>query len=85
MTTFRPSTDRAAIVAPGFHWLPIDARTPRGQKLQLINRDAGVACYGTIGTEVHFWTHWAPLPTFADTDLHAGDAAQKNQTAKLMT
>lgn len=66
MTEFRPSTDSAAVVSDGFHWLPIDARTPRGCKLQLINRPAGVACYGVLGTEPHFWTHWAPLPTFAE-------------------
>lgn len=66
MTDFRPSTDSAAVVSDGFHWLPIDARTPRGCKLQLINRSAGVACYGVLGTEAHFWTHWAPLPTFAE-------------------
>ena len=65
MSDFRPSTDSAAVVSDGFHWLPIDARTPRGCKLQLINREAGVACYGALGTEPHFWTHWAPLPTFA--------------------
>lgn len=63
---YRPSTDRTAVVSPGFHWLPIGANTPRGCKLQLINRAAGVASYGVLGTRVEFWTHWAPLPTFAD-------------------
>ena len=66
MNDFRPSTDSAAVVSDGFHWLPIDARTPRGCKLQLINRAAGVACHGVLGTDVNFWTHWAPLPTFTD-------------------
>lgn len=69
MTDFRPSTDSAAVVADGFHWRSIDAATPRGCKLQLINRSAGVACYGVLGTEPHFWTHWAPLPTFAEPAL----------------
>ena len=64
------TTDRAAVVSDGFQWRPIDARTPRGCKLQLINRAAGVACYGTLGTVPHFWTHWAPLPTFADDPVH---------------
>lgn len=75
MTDFRPSTDSAAVVSDGFHWLPIDERTPRGCKLQLINREAGVACHGVLGTEAHFWTHWAPLPTFAEPAPQVGAAA----------
>ena len=55
---------KAAAVDDGFHWLPIGTTTPRGCKLQLINRAAGVAVYGVLGTQVEFWTHWAPLPTF---------------------
>lgn len=66
MTTYRPTSTGAAIVAPGFRWLPIDDRTPRGCKLQLINRPAGVACYGNLGTREDFFTHWAPLPVFED-------------------
>ena len=34
--------------------------------MQLINRKAGVAAYGTLGTDPFFWTHYAPLPTFRD-------------------
>lgn len=34
--------------------------------MQLINRNAGVAVYGTLGTDPFFWTHYAPLPTFRD-------------------
>lgn len=64
MTEYRESSDKAAVVAPGFHWIPIDENTPRGCKLQLINKNSGVACYGSLDTEVGFWTHWAPLPTF---------------------
>lgn len=60
------STDRAAAVDRGYKWLPIDADTPRGVKLQLINRVAGVAQYGRLGTVETFYTHWAPLPTFED-------------------
>lgn len=62
MTPTNDST-RTAVVDRRYHWRPIDASTPRGTKMQLINRDAGVACYGQLGTGVHFWTHWAPLPT----------------------
>lgn len=59
----RISSDKAAAVAPGWHWLPINEHTPRGVKLQLINRSAGVATYSTYSGCTH-WTHWAPLPTF---------------------
>ena len=65
---FRPSTDRAAVVSDSVSWRPIDADTPRGCKLQLINRSAGVAAYSTLGTHPEFWTHWAPLPTFPDNE-----------------
>ncbi len=50
----------------GYHWRPCDVDTPRGVKLQLIDRErSGVAVYGQWqpGSQ---WTHWAPLPTFAD-------------------
>lgn len=60
------STDRSTIVDRDYKWLPIDERTPRGVKLQLINRKAGVAQYGRLGTAESFYTHWAPLPTFKD-------------------
>lgn len=61
---YRISSDKAAAVAPAWHWLPIDENTPRGVKLQLINRAAGVAVYGHH-TGHGDWTHWAPLPTWA--------------------
>ena len=63
---YRPSTDGAAVVAPRFPWKPINQQTPRNCKLQLINRAAGVACYGVLGLNPGHWTHWAPLPTFED-------------------
>jgi hypothetical protein len=49
-----------------YHWRPCDIHTPRGVKLQLIDRyRSGVAVYGQWqqGSQ---WTHWAPLPTFCD-------------------
>lgn len=60
------STDRSTAVDRSYKWLPIDSHTPRGVKLQLINRRAGVAQYGRLTTDEFFWTHWAPLPTFQD-------------------
>ncbi|KVP75586.1 hypothetical protein WJ96_07710 [Burkholderia ubonensis] len=55
---------RVALIDKGYHWTDIDRSTPRGSKMQLINRNYGVAIYGTIGGHEKFFTHWAPLPTF---------------------
>ena len=53
-----------AAIDRSYNWLPIDANTPRGVKLQLINKRYGVATYGQIFSDNCFWTHYAPLPTF---------------------
>lgn len=58
------TADGAAAVCTDYHWLPIDANTPRGVKLQLINKRYGVATYGQIFSDNCFWTHFCPLPTF---------------------
>jgi hypothetical protein len=52
-----------AAVDRAYHWLDIDADTPRGVKPQLIHRPSGVATYSIYRAADH-WTHWAPLPTF---------------------
>jgi len=59
------STNTVA-VDRSYPWLKIDKDTPLGVKLQLINRNAGVAVYGALTAHDKFWTHWAPLPTFQD-------------------
>lgn len=64
--TVRLSTDRSAVVDDAQKWHPIDKRTPRGAKLQLINRKAGVATYGVLRERDDYWTHWAPMPVFED-------------------
>ena len=66
MTDHRQSTDGAAAVSDVFHWRLIDTDTPRGVKLLLINRRAGVAAFGSLGSSSFYWTHWAPLPTFKE-------------------
>jgi len=55
-----------ALIDKGYHWRSIGADTPRGSKMQLINRRYGVAIYGPISSHERFFTHWAPLPTFQD-------------------
>ena len=58
------STDGKAAVDPNYFWKKCDSNTPRGVKLQLINKAAGVAVYGMWSPGSGF-THWAPLPKFA--------------------
>jgi hypothetical protein len=63
MTT-KLTYDRAAVVDTIYHWREIDQHTPRGVKLQLINRKMGVAQYSVLQANNEWYTHWAPLPTF---------------------
>lgn len=60
----KTTSDGAATVDMTYFWRPIDNNTPRGTKLQLINRRDGVAHYGQFFGKDPHWTHWAPLPTF---------------------
>ena len=64
--TIKPTNDRAATVDTEYHWRPIDDETPRGTKLQLINRRYGVATYGSVYGNDCWWTHWCPCPTFKE-------------------
>jgi hypothetical protein len=64
MTT--TNRDQTVVIDRNYHWQEITLSTPRGAKLQLINRKAGVAVYGSILRDEKFFTHWAPLPTFGD-------------------
>ena len=57
------SSDGAAAVAPEFHWIPIDERTPRGVSLLLYSEAAGVLQKGQHTSSDKFFTHWAPCPT----------------------
>lgn len=67
MTHSVPSSDGSTSVDPTYHWLTIDKNTPIGSKIQLINKSAGVAIYGSISSHIDCWfTHWAPLPKFDD-------------------
>ena len=58
------NTDRSVAINRETKWIRIDANTPRGTKLQLINIAAGVAHYGQLHGGDSFYTHWFPLPTF---------------------
>ena len=60
----RINNDRTAAVSLNTEWIPIDEHTPRGVKLQLINKTAGVAQYGRLTSGDTFYTHWYPAPKF---------------------
>lgn len=64
MTT-KLTHDRAAAVDTRYAWRPVGPDTPRGVKLLIINRAAGVATFGQYSPG-SWWTHWAPLPSFQD-------------------
>lgn len=55
------NTSNTAAVAVDTYWLPIDAETPRGVKLQLLSI-GGVAQYSVLQQDTKFFTHWCPLP-----------------------
>jgi hypothetical protein len=47
-------------------WKPITKSTPRGTRLQLINRGAGVPVYGSVALHEDFFTHYCEIPTFEE-------------------
>ena len=59
------NSTKTVAVATDYYWLPIDADTPRGVKIQLLGV-GGVANYATYRGELNTWTHWAPLPRKKD-------------------
>jgi hypothetical protein len=65
--TVQLNSERNVAVDKTYYWQPI-ATCPRGVKVQLINRNYGVAVYGQYNGKEGFWTHWAPLPVFNKSD-----------------
>ena len=59
------NTAKTVAVSTQQLWIPIDKNTPRGVKLQLINKEYGVAAYGRLTSHNDYYTHWAPLPAWA--------------------
>lgn len=53
-----------AVVSDDVFWKPIDANTPRGVSMWLINRAAGVSQKGKYDSHNDFYTHWFPNPKF---------------------
>lgn len=54
------NADHTAAVSTNVYWQPIDT-APRGVKIQLINKQSGVATYGTYYGD-KFWDYWCALP-----------------------
>jgi hypothetical protein len=61
--SIKKTSDGAAVVDTGYHWIAVTEIAPPSGKLQLINERMGVAVYGNF-VKGQGWTHWAPLPTF---------------------
>ena len=61
--THKPTADGAAIVTPDIHWKPVDALTPIGARMLLIERKQNIAFVRTRQTDDKF-DYWFPLPTF---------------------
>jgi hypothetical protein len=60
---YKVNNARTAAVATDVFWKPIDEHTPTGVRMLLINKRYGTA---TIGQKTSEFTHWAPLPKWAD-------------------
>lgn len=51
-------------VAQGVFWLPIDKHAPLGVRLLLINKAAGRATDGQLGSREKFFDHYQAFPQF---------------------
>jgi len=65
MTEHKLNTDKTVAVSTAYFWQPINSQTPRGVKMLLISKPAGVAVITTYDERSRHWTHWAPLPKWA--------------------
>ena len=63
-TEHKITADGAAAVAPDCHWIPVDANTPRGVSMWMINKRSNVAMKAQYSGDDKFFDHWYPLPTF---------------------
>lgn len=63
-TTYKKSSDGLATVSNETFWKPVDANTPRGTKVWLINKSSGSATTGQYTGPDSWFTHWFPLPRF---------------------
>lgn len=65
--TIKPTSDKAAMVDKDYHWIDVgETPPPVGPRMLLINRRQGVALISNYRAKDSYWTHWCPLPTFAE-------------------
>ena len=60
------NTAGTVAVATDTYWEPITKETPRGVKMQCIDKRSGVANITVLRSDENFFTHWAPLPKWKD-------------------
>lgn len=65
---FKTTSDGVALVDPQVKYIPIDPKDPPKGKVLLINRYFRQPVVGTYNSS-HGFTHYYPLPTFADADI----------------
>lgn len=62
--TIKVNSAGTVAVAQGVFWLPIDKQAPLGVRLLLINRAAGRATDGQLGSHEKFFDHYQAFPQF---------------------
>ena len=81
----QPRKDGAVLVDTTYFWIPIHEVAPMSSsKIQLINKEAGCASYGTLASAPGFWTHWAPLPKFRDDESSYLGVSSKTPKADVL-
>ena len=78
MPPYKLTNDGAVAVAPGAKWRKIDADTPVGVKMLLINRANGIATV-SVRRSQDAWTHWYALPTFNSEISEISEISETNE------
>lgn len=82
MSTIKTSKDGTALVDHSYFWTPISLVSPiLGSKVQVINREAGVATTDSWSLRYN-WSHWAPLPKFLPLSLENQILLTKDKRVK---
>lgn len=62
--SIKVNTAGTVAVAQGVFWIPIDEHAPKGVRLLLINKAAGRATDGQLGSHEKFFDHYQAFPQF---------------------
>ena len=63
--THKINSDKTAAVSTDVFWMPIDANTPIGVRMQIIDREQNIA-YTRVHHKGDGFTHWFPVPKWRD-------------------